>query len=68
MSQEGGMAQRIAKVVIKTDDNGHILVEVQGTLTNLEYIAAFELLKAKAVQRLADLSSPEIKIKGRQIT
>ncbi len=68
MSQEGGMVQRQAKVLMTTDDQGHIALKVEGTLTNLEYIAAFEILKAKAVSRLADMSSPEVKISGRQIT
>jgi len=62
------MELRYGEVRIKIDSQGHIDAQARGTLTNMEWIASLELLKSQAVEKLKSLTTPSVKISGRQIT
>jgi len=62
------MEIRYGDIKIKVDGQGHIIAEAKGTLTNMEWIAALELMKSQAVNRLASMSTPvTIKSQGRSV-
>ncbi|MEE8115354.1 MAG: hypothetical protein V3T23_13500 [Nitrososphaerales archaeon] len=61
------MELRYGDIKIKVDGQGHIDAQAKGTLTTMEWIAALELMKSQAVDKLISQTSPTVKMLGRSV-